>query len=150
MPVASGPSQEAFCEIQSTIAESAARFAMTVAAEVPIAIASGAVREEIAFVLEGSGLSDLFDAIVGIDDVDAGKPDPESYELALERINRARGLQIRPGDVIAVEDSAAGIEAAHAAGMGCAAVGDDERALRAADFALGRLDGAAAERLLRG
>ena len=119
----------------------------------PIAIASGAVREEIGFVLERAGLVEHFGAIVCIDDVEDGKPDPAGYELALARLNERRAADgsepIDARGVLAIEDSAAGVDAAHAAGMSCAAMAGDERAEAAADFTIERLDVATAERLLR-
>ena len=59
---------------------------------VPVAIASGAVREEVEHVLRLAGLLDLFAAIVTVDDVTHGKPDPEGYLLA----RRARSAAASP------------------------------------------------------
>ena len=138
---------------QPTISAEAAEFVRAVADRVPIAIASGAVREEIGFVLERAGLVEHFGAIVCIDDVEDGKPDPAGYELALARLNERRAADgsepIEARRVLAVEDSAAGVNAAHAAGMSCAAMAGDERAEAAADFTIERLDVATAERLLK-
>jgi beta-phosphoglucomutase len=53
----------------------------------------------------------IFDAIVSGEDVHKGKPDPEVYLLAAER------LGVVPDHCIVVEDSVAGIEGARAAGM---------------------------------
>jgi sugar-phosphatase len=54
--------------------------------------------------------------LVTVEDVSAGKPDPESYLLA------ARTLGVPPGDCLVVEDSEPGIRAGHAAGMTVAAL----------------------------
>ena len=51
-----------------------------------------------------------FDAIVTGDQVDNGKPHPEAYLTACAR------LGVRPGDTVAIEDSATGVASAHAAG----------------------------------
>jgi beta-phosphoglucomutase len=88
------------------------------AARVPVAVVSGAARAEIEPVLAGAGLADAIRAIVGADDVVAGKPDPESYVRALELLDRG----IRAHDVVVFEDTEAGVASAKAAGMRCIAV----------------------------
>jgi HAD superfamily hydrolase (TIGR01509 family) len=138
-------------QAEATISSGAADFVRAVAARVPVAIASGAFREEVELVLELAGLRDIFgNAIVCIDDVDSGKPDPAGYLLALARLNEDLGLHesIVAAAVLAIEDSRMGVEAAHAAGLRCAALAGDERAEAAADFVIERLDAAAAVRLL--
>ena len=133
-----------------TVSDGAASFVRALAKGVPVAICSGAVREEVALVLELAGVEDSICAVVCIDDVDTGKPDPSGYLLALARINEERSLHesIIARDVLAVEDSPAGVAAAHAAGLRCAAMAGDERAEAAADFVIERLDEAAAKDLL--
>ena len=89
--------------------------------EVPLAIASGARRVEIEAVLQAGGLRDAFAAVVGIDDVSRGKPDPEPYLTAMRRLDgRAPGLL--PAECLVVEDSYTGILAGLAAGMKVLAV----------------------------
>ena len=96
-----------------------ARDAVRYAADrVPVAIVSGALRAEIDAVLQGAGLAELFSVVVAAEDVPAGKPDPAGYERALELL----GGGIDAGDVLALEDTDAGIAAAQAAGMRCVAV----------------------------
>jgi HAD superfamily hydrolase (TIGR01509 family) len=91
------------------------------AAEMPVAIASGARREEIEAIVTAGGLRDAFRAIVGADDVSRGKPDPEPYLTAAARLRPwAEGLG--PEDCIAFEDSVPGILAARNAGMKVVAV----------------------------
>lgn len=133
-----------------TVSDGAAAFVRRVAEDVPVGVCSGAVREEVELVLELAGLRDLFDAIVCIDDVERGKPDPGGYLLAVARLNEERGLHesIVNGDILAIEDSRAGVQAAHAAGLRCAALAGDERAERAADLVIERLDAEAAGKLL--
>jgi beta-phosphoglucomutase-like phosphatase (HAD superfamily) len=58
-----------------------------------------------------AGLLELFDTIVTRDDVTNPKPDPEPYLLAASR------LGIAPAACLAIEDSHAGVRAAHGAGM---------------------------------
>lgn len=76
----------------------------------PIAICSGALREEINLMLEAFGAADLFEIIVTADDVARAKPDPAGYLLA------ASHLGIDPGACACIEDTPTGIEAARAAG----------------------------------
>jgi HAD superfamily hydrolase (TIGR01509 family) len=86
------------------------------AAEMPVAIASGARRAEIERILEAGGLRESFSAVVGADDVERTKPDPEPYLTALERIERlAPGLTA--AECLVFEDTLPGIAAARAAGM---------------------------------
>lgn len=88
-----------------------------IADRVPVAVASGAVRVEVEAVLEGSGLRPLLATVVTADDVAQGKPDPEGYLIALDRL----GL---PGSaVLSFEDTHFGVMAAVAAGMRCVGVG---------------------------
>ena len=95
------------------------RAAVRYAAErAPILVVSGAAREEIVPVLDAAGLLTLFAAIVSCDDVIDGKPSPEGYLMALALL----GDGIAAPDVIAFEDTEAGIAAAKSAGMRCVAV----------------------------
>ena len=59
----------------------------------------------------GPDWSDRFACVICGEDVQAKKPDPEAYRLALQR------LQLSAGQVIAVEDSPIGLRAADAAGI---------------------------------
>jgi HAD superfamily hydrolase (TIGR01509 family) len=99
----------------------AAELVRGLAAEVPLAIASGALRSEIEAILAAGGLRDAFAAIVGADDVSRGKPDPEPYLTAMARL-APLAPGIAPEDCLVFEDSMAGIAAARAAGMRVVAV----------------------------
>lgn len=57
------------------------------------------------------GVGDIIAFSISLDDVVAGKPDPEPYRLAAKRLGAAAR------DVVAVEDSAAGAASAQAAGL---------------------------------
>lgn len=103
----------------------AAELVRACGARVPIAIASGAFREEVVPTLGAAGLLDDFEAVVCIDDVERGKPDPETYLKALTAINSAgnSGDPIAAAETTAIEDSDVGVAAAKAAGMTCIALG---------------------------
>jgi len=75
------------------------------------AVASAAPRENIETVLEVLSATHIFDAIVSGEDVHRGKPDPEVYLRAADRVG------VVPDQCIVVEDAVAGIEGARAAGM---------------------------------
>jgi HAD superfamily hydrolase (TIGR01509 family) len=95
------------------------REAVRYAAErVPVAIVSGAARAEIEPVVEAAGLAPLLRAIVSSDDIVDGKPHPEGYLRALERLDQG----LRAEDVVVFEDTEAGIASAKAAGMRVIAV----------------------------
>jgi beta-phosphoglucomutase-like phosphatase (HAD superfamily) len=78
---------------------------------VPVGLVSAATREEIDPVLEAAGLAGLFGVVVSSGDVTHGKPHPEPYERA------AALLELPPRDVVAFEDTEAGVASAKAAGM---------------------------------
>jgi beta-phosphoglucomutase len=102
----------------STVTPSHREAVRYAAARVPVAVVSGAYREEIEPVLAASGIAALFDTLVTADDVSNGKPHPESYELLVERL----GDGIAPSDVLVFEDTEAGITSAKDAGVRCIAV----------------------------
>ncbi|MCC5829322.1 MAG: HAD family phosphatase [Phycisphaeraceae bacterium] len=85
----------------------------------PVAIASGATRRDIQLILGGLMPDHPFDPIVSADDVEQSKPHPATYQQAAEGLSRRAGGAgpIRPGQIVAIEDTAAGIESARAAGL---------------------------------
>jgi HAD superfamily hydrolase (TIGR01509 family) len=106
-------------ERRPTVLPAAAEAVRRIASAVPVAIVSGAARREIDAVLRASGLQGLFPTIVAAEDVSRGKPDPEGYLLALERLNAILPHPIDPGEVLVYEDSDHGLASAVAAGMRC-------------------------------
>jgi len=80
------------------------------------AIASSAPLRNIEYVLTTLGIKGFFQAIVEGRDVAEGKPSPQIYLLAAER------LGIIPRGCIVIEDAVAGVEGAKRAGMACIAV----------------------------
>ncbi len=86
------------------------------ARELPLGIASGALRAEIEAVLDAAGLRACFGAVVGADDVARTKPHPEPY-LAAVRLLAARAAGLAPAECLAIEDSPPGLLSARAAGL---------------------------------
>lgn len=134
------------------IAEHALDFVRAAAARVELAITSGAFRREIEHVLSAAGIRDYFTAVVSIDDVANGKPDPEGFSRAVAEVNALTGVEppIEPGQTVAVEDATEGAHAARAAGMRVAAIrglGYDP-ASGYANVVVERLDGAALAQIL--
>ncbi len=84
----------------------------------PLAIASGAKFDEIRHILAQAGLQECFSGIVAAEDVTYGKPHPEPFLRAFEKL-KARDSSLNPSDCVAVEDSIGGIQSAHDAGMRC-------------------------------
>jgi HAD superfamily hydrolase (TIGR01509 family) len=81
-----------------------------------LGLASSSNRPLIDAVLADSGLDDLFEATVSSEEVARGKPAPDVYLEALQR------LGVTAARAAAVEDSANGIRSAHAAGMRVVAI----------------------------
>ena len=103
----------------------AVEFLEQVSARFPLAIASGSLRPEIEYLLEKAGLRDKFSAMVTASECERSKPDPQSYLLALEAMGRLPRFARQPlgaAECLALEDTAGGIDAAHAAGMKCLAL----------------------------
>lgn len=125
-------------------------------AVLPLAIASGSLREEIEPVLRANGLNRAVPVIVAAGETERGKPWPDPYIRALELLASARGPVAEPlaaSLCVAVEDSPWGIDSAHAAGMKVAAVTTSYPAERLASAdvvaeSLARLDLDALERLV--
>jgi beta-phosphoglucomutase len=89
---------------------------------IPMAICSGALLAEIELLLEEARLRHFFRAIVSADHVRRGKPHPEGFLLALQKLNEDRENPILPDQCIVIEDSSWGLRAAKAAGMHTIAV----------------------------
>ena len=87
-------------------------------AGIPCAVASSTHQAEVRRRLRQAGLLDHFSALCGGDEVSRGKPNPDLYLLALERLNAVASTSI------AFEDSGHGVQAALAAGLATVAVPD--------------------------
>ena len=100
-----------------------------------LAIGSSGPPENVALVLEKFPAGDRIHAAVTGADVTRGKPDPQVFQLAAER------LGVSPASCAVVEDAVHGVEAAQRAGMiSIALVGTTTRkALSAADLVVDSL-----------
>ena len=78
---------------------------------VPLGVASSSRRDRLDLTLGRSGLARYFSATVAGDEVAHGKPAPDVYLAAAER------LGVRPADCLAIEDTGHGAASAVAAGM---------------------------------
>jgi HAD superfamily hydrolase (TIGR01509 family) len=121
----------------------AAQFVQAAAGRYPLAIASGARRTEIESALDSIGLKRYFTVVVAAEDFVLGKPNPESFLLALEWLNAARDTTpILPEECLVIEDSVGGVRGARAAGMRCVAVTSSypSEALQAANRVVSTLE----------
>jgi beta-phosphoglucomutase len=82
----------------------------------PLGIASGALRHEIAAILRRAQLEDAFRFIVAAGETPASKPAPDPYRRAAELHN------LPPGQCVAIEDSRWGIASAKGAGLRCVGI----------------------------
>jgi beta-phosphoglucomutase len=99
-------------------------------------------------IVDHLGITNLFDVIVDGTMIVNSKPDPEIFLLAAGRLNT------NPNDCLVFEDAAAGVAAAHAAGMKCIGVGDESILTQAdmivrtvGDFKLGNITALKDERV---
>jgi beta-phosphoglucomutase len=89
------------------------------------AIASSAPRLNVEAILAALDIESRFDAIVSAEDVQRGKPDPQVFLLAAERVGAP------PARCIVVEDAPAGVEGAHRGGMRAIGVRSTHAAIHA-------------------
>jgi beta-phosphoglucomutase len=80
------------------------------------AIGSSAPRENLDLILELTRSAHLFGAVVAMEDTQRGKPDPQVFQVAAQRLN------VGPEKCVVFEDAVAGVQAAKAGGMRCVAV----------------------------
>ena len=101
-----------------------------------MAIASSAPLENIHLIIGGLGIENFFQAIVSGRDVKEGKPSPQIFLLAAEK------LAVKPKNCIVIEDAVAGVTAAKRAGMHCIAVTNThpEELLAEADLIVSTLE----------
>jgi beta-phosphoglucomutase len=78
----------------------------------------GSSSKNTRYILDRIGLGSFFDAVSDGNNITRSKPDPEVFLKAAEYLGLA------PADCLVVEDAVSGLQAAAAAGMDSAAVGD--------------------------
>ena len=117
-------------------------FIRRAAAEVPIAIASGALRREIVDITEAADIGKLFTAVVAAGDTPQSKPSPAPYLLAFERLQQHTGRDLDPRRSVAIEDSQWGLDSARGAGLRCVGLTNsyEAKALRGAELVVTGLD----------
>ena len=114
--------QRAFAESIQPLPGAVVLIRAAAEAGVPLAVCSGALREEIVLASRTIGVLECLQTIVAAEDVTRGKPDPEGYLRAREQLASLTGRDLDPARCVVVEDSPAGIEAARGAGMKVLAV----------------------------
>jgi len=80
------------------------------------AIGSSAPLENVEIIIRGLGIEDCFQAIACGTEVPEGKPSPQIF------LRAAQKLGVEPGNCAVIEDAIAGVAAAKRAGMKCVAV----------------------------
>lgn len=105
--------EERFLESLHTIkpVDPAVAIARQYRGHLPMAVATGAIREVCERVLKQIGFIDCFDAIVTSEDVQAPKPAPDIFLVS------AAKLGVEPARCQVYEDADPGLEAARRAGM---------------------------------
>jgi HAD superfamily hydrolase (TIGR01509 family) len=91
--------------------EGAVEAVRRLAADWPLALASSSHPRVIDAALDGTGLRGAFRAVVSSDEVEHGKPAPDVFLEAAQR------LGVEASDVLVIEDSLNGLKAGRAAGM---------------------------------
>lgn len=104
--------------------------------KIKTAIASSAPLENIDIIIKGLKIDQCFQAITHGTEVTEGKPSPQIFLLAAEK------LGVSPGNCVVIEDAIAGVAAAKTAGMKCLAVTNSHHqdSLRKADLIVDTLE----------
>ena len=88
------------------------------AGQIPLALCTGALPSDIEPLLSQFGFDRYFDVRVTAADTAVSKPDPAPYRLVLTRLHERFPQRVwEPSHVVAIEDSAAGVASARAAGL---------------------------------
>lgn len=99
-----------------------------------IKTAIGSASKNTPMILGRVGIDNLFDAVADGNSVAKAKPDPGVFLKAAEMLN------VKPVNCVVFEDAAAGVKAAHNAGMKCIGIGSPD-ILKEADHVVGSLKG---------
>ncbi len=84
----------------------------------PMGVGSGSNRDVVFMVLKHIGLEGFFDAVVGAEDTELHKPEPDVF------LEVARRIKVAPEKCCVFEDADLGVEAARRGGMTCFDVRD--------------------------
>ncbi|MDP1579557.1 MAG: HAD family phosphatase [Candidatus Didemnitutus sp.] len=105
--------EELFLENQTElrVISAVVEFAREVAKRAPVSVASGGPKPIVRQTLAAVGLADLFPIVITPEDVARGKPSPDMFLLAAERMG------VAPEKCLVFEDAEPGYRAAEAAGM---------------------------------
>jgi beta-phosphoglucomutase len=107
---------------QHVLFPGAAASVQAISAHCPVAIASGALRDDIETILRNTQLASILSVIVAAGETPEGKPAPDPYARALALLAERHGVAVRPDRAVAIEDSHWGLESARAAGLRTIAV----------------------------
>lgn len=91
-------------------------------AGIGFALASCGSKTRVNYILQKLHIHDRFAAIVTGDDVQFGKPNPDIFRKAADRLGSAYD------DLLVCEDAVSGVQAAKAAGIRCLGIADHARA----------------------
>jgi HAD superfamily hydrolase (TIGR01509 family) len=83
-----------------------------------MAVCSNSIRKSVEVMIEQAGLNQYFDFYVSNEDVEKGKPDPEMYNLAMNKMN------LKPEECLILEDNENGIKAAVESGGNLLKIGE--------------------------
>ena len=119
----------------------AVRLVKALSGKIPLGLVSGALRHEIDLILISAGIRSCFQIVVSSEDFVHGKPNPEPYQIGLKRLKKIVG-PLTPKSCVGIEDTVAGLESVHAAGMKCLAVATSSsiESLQKAERAVEALD----------
>lgn len=81
--------------------------------KLPMGVGSGGQREVVKRILKTLSIDGLFDCVVGSEDTERHKPEPDVFLEVASRLN------VDPTTCLVYEDADLGVEAAHRAGMKC-------------------------------
>ncbi len=75
------------------------------------AVGSSAPRQNVDLIMATTNAGQYFETIASMEDTSRGKPDPQVFQVAAEKMG------VSPEKCLVMEDAVAGVQAAHAAGM---------------------------------
>jgi HAD superfamily hydrolase (TIGR01509 family) len=118
----------------------------------PLAVCSGALRDEIEAMLDGIALRDCFSFVVSAEDVSVGKPDPQGYLMTMKLISDRINSTLQPPDCLIIEDAPQVARSVRAVGFPVLGVATSHPAekLAEANWVVGSLDPDEVQKVLPG